>query len=70
MQRTVGRWCGTYGFVTAEEGKRYFFHFSGIAGEGFRELEAGQRVSFDPGESERGTMAVNVRVIGEAEECA
>ncbi len=35
-----------FGFVTCDEGKDYFVHFTGIIGEGFRTLEEGQNVSF------------------------
>ncbi len=35
-----------FGFVTCEEGKDYFVHFTGIIGDGFRTLEEGQNVSF------------------------
>jgi CspA family cold shock protein len=34
------------GRITADDGEVLFVHFSGIVGEGFRELEQGQRVSF------------------------
>jgi ribosome-associated protein YbcJ (S4-like RNA binding protein)/cold shock CspA family protein len=35
-----------YGRITADDGEVLFVHFSGIVGEGYRSLEAGQRVSF------------------------
>jgi cold shock CspA family protein len=35
-----------YGRITADDGEVLFVHFTGIVGEGFRSLEAGQRVSF------------------------
>ncbi|TMI79455.1 MAG: cold-shock protein, partial [Bacillati bacterium ANGP1] len=36
-----------YGFITPEEGKDVFVHYTGIAGEGFRILEEGQIVEFE-----------------------
>ena len=51
-----------FGFVTAEDGKDYFVHFSGIKSEGFKTLKEGQKVSFDLEEGERGEQAVNVEV--------
>lgn len=49
-----------FGFVTDEDGKDIFVHFSGIASEGFKTLEDGQTVSFEIEESDRGPKAVNV----------
>jgi CspA family cold shock protein len=37
-----------YGFIKNDDGgEDLFVHFSGIAAEGFRSLEEGQKVSFD-----------------------
>ena len=37
-----------FGFITPDEpGKDLFVHFSGIAGDGFRTLAEGARVSYD-----------------------
>ena len=51
-----------FGFITSEEGKDYFVHFSGIVGEGFRTLEEGQEVTFEVSEGKKGPMAVEVSV--------
>ena len=51
-----------YGFITPDEGgKDLFVHFSGIAGEGFRSLSEGARVTFDAENGPKGPNAVNVR---------
>ena len=51
-----------YGFITPDEGgKDLFVHFSGIAGEGFRSLHEGARVTFDAENGPKGPNAVNVR---------
>ena len=36
-----------YGFITDEEGKDVFVHFSGLNMEGFKTLSEGQEVEFD-----------------------
>nr|WP_307774887.1 cold shock domain-containing protein [uncultured Cetobacterium sp.] len=51
-----------FGFVTCEEGKDYFVHFTGIIGEGFRTLEEGQPVSFVVEEGNKGPIAKDVQV--------
>ena len=49
-----------FGFITAEDGKDVFVHFSAIQGEGFKTLEEGQAVTFDVEDSDRGPQATNV----------
>ncbi|HCK88128.1 MAG TPA: cold-shock protein [Erysipelotrichaceae bacterium] len=49
-----------YGFITTDEGKDVFVHYSAIQGEGFRTLEENQSVTFDVTESDRGPQAANV----------
>jgi CspA family cold shock protein len=54
-----------FGFITPEDGsKELFVHHSSIAGEGFRSLSEGAKVSYDPepGEGGKGPRAVNVQV--------
>lgn len=51
-----------YGFIAPDDQEQEIFvHFSGIEGEGYRNLEKGQRVSFQVEETEKGPQAVNVR---------
>lgn len=53
-----------YGFISREDGAGdVFVHFSAIAGEGFRTLEEGVRVSFDLVDGARGPQAQNVTRI-------
>ncbi|MFW6231073.1 MAG: cold-shock protein [Nanoarchaeota archaeon] len=47
-----------YGFITAEDGKDYFVHITGVS-EGLS-LEEGMNVTFDVEEGNRGPKAVNV----------
>lgn len=53
-----------YGFITTDEGKDVFVHFSAIAGEGFKSLAEGQKVSFDVVDGEeKGPQAANVQKV-------
>ena len=49
-----------YGFITQDDGQDVFVHYSAIAGDGFRSLEEGQRVTFDVVEGPKGLQASNV----------
>ena len=49
-----------YGFITTDEGKDVFVHYSAIQSEGFKTLDEGAAVSFDLTESNRGPQASNV----------
>ena len=51
-----------YGFITSDEGKDIFVHYSAIQADGFRSLEEGQKMSFEIVESDRGQQAANVVV--------
>jgi len=66
MQGTV-KWFSRvkgYGFIAPEDGgKEIFVHFSGIEGEGYRNLEEGQRVTYTVEETPKGPQAVSVRAV-------
>ena len=49
-----------YGFITTDEGKDVFVHYSALQSEGFKTLDEGAAVSFDITESNRGPQASNV----------
>ena len=49
-----------FGFISSDEGKDVFVHFSAIASNGFKTLEEGQKVTFDVVEGTRGPQAANV----------
>ena len=53
-----------YGFITPDEGgKDLFVHFSQISGEGYKSLEEGARVEYEPREGQKGPEATNVATI-------
>jgi cold shock protein len=53
-----------YGFISPDEGsKDLFVHHSNIAGEGFKSLSEGARVSFDAQEGAKGPEATNVAPV-------
>jgi len=52
-----------YGFITGEDGKEYFVHYSNIKMDGFKTLHKNQEVMFEVISSEKGEIAVNVKVI-------
>lgn len=52
-----------YGFIERAEGGDDFVHFNAIVGDGYRNLEEGQRVEFTVAQGEKGLQAENVTVI-------
>ena len=49
-----------YGFIEREGGDDVFVHYSSIQGDGFRNLEEGDRVEFTVESSPKGPQAANV----------
>jgi CspA family cold shock protein len=49
-----------YGFIAREGGPDVFVHYSAIQGDGFRNLEEGQRVEFTIEQGPKGLKAANV----------
>jgi CspA family cold shock protein len=52
-----------FGFITQDEGPDVFVHFSAIAGDGYRNLEESQKVTFDVSQGPKGLQASNVRPV-------
>jgi CspA family cold shock protein len=53
-----------YGFITPDDGgKDLFVHFSNIEGDGFRNLQDGQPVEYEPAEGKKGPEATAVRPV-------
>ena len=49
-----------YGFITSEEGKDVFVHYSQIVQDGYKSLNEGEVVEFELYQSDRGLQAKNV----------
>jgi len=49
-----------YGFIERENGPDVFVHYSAIQGEGFRNLDEGERVEFTVEDNPKGPQAVDV----------
>ena len=52
-----------YGFLSDEEGKDVFVHYSGIISDGYKTLEEGKAVEYDLVDGPKGKQAGNVKVI-------
>lgn len=66
MHRGKVKWFDTvkgYGFIESENGDDVFVHFTGIVGDGFKNLEDNQVVEFELIEGNRGPQASQVVVI-------
>ena len=51
-----------YGFITPDDGSAdVFVHFSAIAGEGYKNLDEGQKVEFEVTQGPKGLQASKVR---------
>ena len=52
-----------YGFITGEDGKDVFVHYSGLQMEGFKSVEEGAAVEYEVTDGAKGPQAVNVVVV-------
>jgi cold shock protein len=53
-----------FGFITPDDqSKDLFVHHSAIAGEGYRSLNDGAKVSYDAEDGDKGARAANVKLI-------
>lgn len=52
-----------YGFISSEDGKDVFVHYSQILQDGYKSLEEGQTVTFVAVESDKGLQARNVQSL-------
>jgi len=63
MPKGVVKWFNPkkgYGFITSEDGKEIFVHFSSLQGEGFKTLKEGDEVEFEITQGEKGEQATNM----------
>ena len=66
MNKGTVKWFNAekgFGFITRDNGKDVFVHFSAIQGDGFKSLDEGQAVSFDITQGDKGEQATNVNRI-------
>lgn len=49
-----------YGFITTEDGKDVFFHYSQLVMEGFKTIDNDVEVEFELVETDRGPQAHNI----------
>jgi CspA family cold shock protein len=57
------KWFNTrkgYGFISTDDGRDIFVHYSNIASDGYKTLVEGDPVTFDVVEGEKGLRAENV----------
>ncbi len=52
-----------FGFITDENGKDVFVHFTGLNMEGFKTLKENQAVEFEVVDGEKGPQATNVTIL-------
>jgi len=65
QQGTVKWFNGSkgYGFIEREDGDDLFVHYTSILGDGFRNLDEGQRVEFTVAQGQKGLQAQDVSII-------
>lgn len=52
-----------FGFITTDDGKDVFFHYSALQVDGFKTAEQGDKVDFEVEESDRGPRATKISKI-------
>ena len=52
-----------FGFITGDDGVDVFAHYSQIKADGFKNLEEGQKVSFEVAQGQKGPQAEKIEVV-------
>ena len=52
-----------FGFITGDNGKDYFLHYSNIEMEGYKSLNEGDKIEFKFEATDKGEKAINVKKI-------
>jgi cold shock protein len=67
MAQGTEKWFGDekgYGFISPDEGgEDLFVHPSGIAGNGYKSLDEGAKVSYEATQGQKGMQADNVSAV-------
>ena len=50
-----------FGFITGEDGKEVFAHYSQIQKDGFKTLEENEEVSYEVTQGQKGPQASNIK---------
>jgi len=50
-----------FGFITGDDGKDAFAHFSNIEGSGFKSLAEGDAVEYEVETTQKGLQAISIR---------
>ena len=64
MARGKVKWFNNqkgYGFITRDDGKDVFVHYSAITGDGYKTLNEGLEVEFEVTQGPKGEQATNVK---------
>lgn len=64
MARGKVKWFNNqkgYGFITRDDGKDVFVHYSAITGDGYKTLNEGQEVEFEVTQGPKGEQATDVK---------
>lgn len=56
-----------YGFLTHNEGKDVFCHYTAIESEGYKSLKEGDAIEFDVIQGDKGPQAANVKRLKSGE---
>ena len=66
METGIVKWFSGskgYGFISREQGRDVFVHFSAIQQEGYKKLKEGDKVEFEVVKGDKGPQAANVSII-------
>lgn len=66
MEKGTVKWFNGskgYGFITREQGEDVFVHFRSIVGDGYKNLNEGDKVEFEVEKGPKGLQATKVQVV-------